>query len=74
MRKPMRTIAAAITLGIMSATAATGINYPTSIEAKAAGYSCLATPRLSRRHIADGLAITGLVKRALSMNCSTIPC
>lgn len=36
MRKPMRTIAAAITIGIMSATAATGINYPTSIEAKAA--------------------------------------
>ena len=32
----MRTIAAAITIGIMSATAATGINYPTSIEAKAA--------------------------------------
>lgn len=36
MRKPMRTIAAAITIGIISATAATGINYPTSIEAKAA--------------------------------------
>lgn len=36
MRTPMRTIAAAITIGIMSATAATGINYPTSIEAKAA--------------------------------------
>lgn len=36
MRKPMRTIAAAITIGIMSATAATGINYPASIEAKAA--------------------------------------
>lgn len=36
MRKPMRRIAAAITIGIMSATAATGINYPTSIEAKAA--------------------------------------
>ena len=34
-RRPMRTIAAAITIGIMSATAATGINYPTSIEAKA---------------------------------------
>lgn len=36
MRTPMRTIAAAITIGIMSATAAAGINYPTSIEAKAA--------------------------------------
>ena len=36
MRTPMRTIAAAITIGIMSATAVTGINYPTSIEAKAA--------------------------------------
>lgn len=36
MRTPMRTIAAAITIGIMSVTAATGINYPTSIEAKAA--------------------------------------
>ena len=36
MRKHMRTIAAAITIGIMSATAAAGINYPTSIEAKAA--------------------------------------
>lgn len=36
MRKPMRTIAAAITIGIMSATAAAGINYSTSIEAKAA--------------------------------------
>lgn len=36
MRTPIRTIAAAITIGIMSATAAAGINYPTSIEAKAA--------------------------------------
>ena len=36
MRTPMRTIAAAITIGIMSATAATGINYQISIEAKAA--------------------------------------
>lgn len=36
MRTPMRTIAAAITIGIMSATAVTVINYPTSIEAKAA--------------------------------------
>ena len=36
MRKPMRRIAAAITIGIMSVTAATGINYSTSIEAKAA--------------------------------------
>lgn len=36
MRTPIRAIAAAITIGIMSATAATGINYPTSIEAKAA--------------------------------------
>lgn len=36
MRTPMRTIAAAITIGIMSATAAAGINYPASIEAKAA--------------------------------------
>lgn len=44
MRKPMRAIAAAITIGIMSATAATGINYPTSIEAKAANTTSSTAP------------------------------
>ena len=44
MRTPVRTIAAAITIGIMSATAATGINYPTSIEAKAAGTTSFTAP------------------------------
>lgn len=44
MRKPMRTIAAAITIGIMSATAAAGINYSTSIEAKAADTSSSTAP------------------------------
>lgn len=44
MRKPMKTIAAAIAIGIMSAAAATGINYPTSIEAKAAGTASSTAP------------------------------